>query len=198
MMSVILNCNIKIVKKNSLVLISNINGSRKPLFWCFNHPTHEMNAIKIIHHREQPLYGLFSGSEILHKSNDKVAEHYVQEILSIDAVGPYRIGGNCQGGAVAIIIVNRLLEMEKVVERLCLLEYFRPVLYKYTGPMLLLHCEMSKHKNQERFNWKKTGWEEAFIVTPKVEALPCAHGRFYMRENIGLLVNKISTFMRDD
>ena len=60
----------------------------------------------------QPFYGLqphgLDGSQPPHESVEEMAAHYVGEITAIQPTGPYRVGGVCLGGVVALEMAQQL------------------------------------------------------------------------------------------
>ncbi len=79
---------------------------------------------------EQPFYALQSrgldGNEKPFDTIEKIAEHFLVQIQSVDPVGPYYLAGACMGGAVAYEMAQRLREQRKAVALLALLETWPP------------------------------------------------------------------------
>jgi len=180
---------------HSLMMRMNTQGTKPPLFWCFNNPRNEQPRLAKQIGINQPLYGMISGIGIMKGKIpiDTIAKHYVDEILSIDPDGPYYIGGNCHGAKVAWQIVLRLIELGKKVERLCFMEHFNAELYNYSGKLLLLYGDKSHLKAYEPFHWHEEGWQNAFKVVPEVSWIPGAHGEFFQDNNIVVVGNKFLT-----
>lgn len=186
------------LRPGSLVSGVHLDGSRPPLFWCFNQPGYESPALAGQLGPDQPLFCLFSGSEVL-KWNEKtpcaLARHYVEEIRAVDPHGPYSIGGNCQGARVACEIALLLRERGQTVRKLCLMEFFDPRLFDYEDPLLLLYGETSRLREQRRFGWPQEGWSRPFRVVPEVSWLPCGHGQYFREPFVRTLASKLSSFL---
>jgi thioesterase domain-containing protein len=198
MLAVLASSPIEPVKPGSLMTFMNGGGSKKPLFWCFNVPRFEASALAENLGRDQPLYCLFSGAGSLERRPETpgaLAEHYLDEILSVQPDGPYRIGGNCGGARVVFEMALRLIAQGRDVERLCLMEFFDPRLFEYPGRMLLLYGRESALKLHESFRWLEPGWSEAFRAVPEVDWIPGAHGEFFRKRNVPSLAARISTFL---
>ena len=74
------------LRPGSLITAVNTRGSKPPLFWCFNKPSPSMAARAQALGPEQPLYGLYSGSDQLPAEPAvlrMVAEHYAEELAAI-------------------------------------------------------------------------------------------------------------------
>ena len=77
---------------------------------------------------EIPLYGLQSqglngDSPPLH-SIEQMAEHYIQEIRSVQPHGPYHLGGYCLGGTVAYEMAQRLTSQGEQVALVAMLDTY--------------------------------------------------------------------------
>jgi thioesterase domain-containing protein len=62
--------------------------------------------------RDQPVYGLqaqgLDGKHPCHERVEDMAEHYIQEVRSVQPVGPYHLGGLSFGGVVAFEMARQL------------------------------------------------------------------------------------------
>jgi thioesterase domain-containing protein len=79
---------------------------------------------------EQPLYGLqargLDDRESPFERIEPMASHYLSEIRSVQAHGPYRLGGTCFGGVVAYEMARQLRAAGEEVELLFMLEAWPP------------------------------------------------------------------------
>ena len=50
------------------------------------------------------------GQRALYTTVENIAAHYLDEILTVQRNGPYRLGGNCFGGLVAFEMAKQLQE----------------------------------------------------------------------------------------
>src|SRR5262249_40389017 len=74
---------------------------------------------------EQRVYGLqhqsTDGQPALYRTVEEIATHYLTEIYTVQPHGPYRLGGYCFGGLVALEMANQLQKQGKKVDLLVLL-----------------------------------------------------------------------------
>ena len=198
MLRVVHNSRIGEKHRGSLMLGMHTRARRPPLFWCFNAFEAEYSSLAAHLGPTQPLFCLYSGAGVLNKaiSPDRLAEHYVNEILARNPIGPIAIGGNCRGGRIAWKMVQLLEAMEIEVERVCLLEYFSPaVLQGSRGRLLLLFGERSPLRLPEQFRWPHAGWQDQFVKVPQVVLTPGSHGNFFQSPNIEPLSDTIKRFL---
>jgi amino acid adenylation domain-containing protein len=197
MLTVMISCGIPQLRSDSLVVRLNQTGKKRPLIWCFNSPGREMPAFAKELGDDQPLYGLMSSVELGQSQEilEKVASHYVDEILNLNIVGPFYLGGNCRGAKVMSEIFFQLRYRGVEVQKVALVEFFHPKFYDYSGRLLLLFGRKSDYQRQKLLRWKDEGWEKPFARTPDVDWLECAHGQFFNESNIHSLASKVSTFL---
>ena len=71
---------------------------------------------------DQPLYGLMArgllGKEHFHTTVEEMAAHYIKEIRSVQAHGPYQLAGYCLGGTLAFEMAKQLTDTGEKVELL--------------------------------------------------------------------------------
>jgi thioesterase domain-containing protein/acyl carrier protein len=183
-------------EEKSLVVKINEKGNLPPIFWCFNSPNQETMALSEKLSKDQPLYALMS-SVTLGKSQEileKLASHYVDEIIRLYPEGPYHLGGNCRGAKVMCEIVFQLQKQGKHIEKLCLLEFFHPKLYDFSGKLMLLFGKTSEYQRHKLLNWGEEGWKDSFSKVPTVFFIPCGHGEFFREENIDHLKKQVNQF----
>ena len=79
---------------------------------------------------DQPVYGIFEqdvdSNLPLHTSMDEVVAHCLQGIRSVQAQGPYLIGGLCFGGFVSLELARVLQEEGEQVDLLFMVEAYVP------------------------------------------------------------------------
>jgi len=99
-------------------------GSKPPLFWL-NWGPWDFRVPRYLG-ADQPVYGLQHQSQDGHRarytSMGEMAEYYIEEIRSVQAKGPYFIGGLCIGGMVAFEIAQQLRKENEDVALLILLD----------------------------------------------------------------------------
>ena len=73
---------------------------------------------------DQPFYGLQSrglyGGAVPHKTVEKMATHYLQEMRQVQPHGPWRLGGYCFGAIVAFELAQRLTAQGEEVQLLAM------------------------------------------------------------------------------
>lgn len=105
----------------------------KPPFFCVPGPLgHVLCFADFAYYlgSEQPFYGLrpkgLDGEEVPYTCIEKMAEHYINEIRTIQSEGPYFLGGNCFGGLVAFEMAQQLQVQSQKVALLALFEAYVP------------------------------------------------------------------------
>jgi aspartate racemase len=98
---------------------------------------------------EQPLYGLqargLDEREEPFERIEPMAAHYLEEVRRVRPEGPYRLGGTCFGGVVALEMARQLRRQGQQVEMLFLLETWPP------PPRLPLLDALRTRSHQLRF-----------------------------------------------
>ena len=198
MLSVLGSSGIPAARPGSLVLALNGQGSKPPLFWCFNSPGKEMPRLARKLGDEQPLYGLYSGGgqfkdeEVI---NARVADHYVEELLALRPEGPFLLGGNCRGAGIAGRVAQRLIDRGRTVEALCSLDYFDARFFAFPGRLLLLFGRQSHFRAHRKFRWGRPGWRSPFRSPPRVAWVEGEHARFFEEAAIDGLIRELVPFL---
>jgi amino acid adenylation domain-containing protein len=99
-------------------------GSNPPLFWL-NWGPWDFRLQRYLG-SDQPVYGLQHQSQDGHRarytSMAEMANYYIKEIRTVQAKGPYFIGGLCIGGMIAYEIAQQLREQNEEVPLLVLID----------------------------------------------------------------------------
>ncbi len=109
------------------------NGSKPPLFLIpgylfYHHLARHLGD-------DQPIYGFEPISE---RSTEKVAKHYIDQIIKIQHEGPYYLGGYCAGGIVAYEMAQQLKSSGHSIGLLAMFEsYTREGTLPKTSPKYL-------------------------------------------------------------
>jgi amino acid adenylation domain-containing protein len=106
-------------------------GSRPPIFWL--HTLGGGGGGGLFTYRklaellgpDQPSYGLVAPAEPFTQI-EAMAAHYIEELRTIQPVGPYYLGGYCFGGVIAYEMARQLMEQGARVEMLALVESVPP------------------------------------------------------------------------
>jgi amino acid adenylation domain-containing protein len=101
------------------------HGSKPPFFWIHGENS---NAFLPRHlGSDQPIYGFKhqgeDGQPASYTTVEKIAAYYLSEILTVQAHGPYFLGGYCFGGMVAFEIAQQL---QKQAEEVALIVFLAP------------------------------------------------------------------------
>ena len=107
-------------------------GAKRPLFFVHAHSGHVMFYAALARHLgpEQPFYALqargVDGEEEPLERFEDMAAAYLPEIRTVQAKGPYRLGGYCMGGVIALEIAQQLRARGENVELIAMLDSFHP------------------------------------------------------------------------
>jgi thioesterase domain-containing protein/acyl carrier protein len=176
---------------DSLVIGYNTNGALPPLFWVLQ-SQHELSQLAAYLDNDQPLYGMRSGSAMMRYEElniQTLALGYVEEIIALHPTGPLILGGNCQGGRIALAIAQHLLRRQREVSMLILMEWtYRP--QPYGGPVTLLFGHDSNANPYSRFRYPELAWSRAFSDY-HVEIISGTHYQFFDEPNIQDLVRTL-------
>jgi amino acid adenylation domain-containing protein len=114
-------------KWSSLVPLQPI-GSKPPLFFLHGWGGDVYGFTELAKHfaPEQPIYGIqavgLDERQPRHRSVEEMASHYVEEIRSFQAEGPYHLCGYSMGGLIAFETAQQLRKQGQQVAVLCLLD----------------------------------------------------------------------------
>lgn len=169
----------------SLVVGLHTAGTKPPLFWVFQ-GGQEFAALAQHLGPDQPLYGMRSGHLVMEYHEDNVqamALTYVQEILALRPTGPLMVGGNCQGGQIALAMAQHLLRRGRWIPLLVLMEWFF-LPQPYGGPVALLFGADSKIANPYLlYDRAELMWRRVFNHY-QVKIIPGGHGQFFGPPNV--------------
>ena len=174
--------------RQRLVTGLNTTGTKPPLFWIFQDGD-EFSALAGQLGTTQPLYGLRSAHRILNYTEDllqRLALAYVHEIEETCPEGSLFLGGNCQGGLIALAVAQHLLRRGRHLPLLVLMEWIFPI-QPYPGPVLLLYGRDSAQGNPyRRHSHPHLAWGRAYADSRRAE-IPGAHGTFFHEPNVPVL-----------
>ncbi len=162
----------------------NTAGRLPPLFWVFQ-IEQEFTALAAQLGPDQPLYGFRSGHGVYSYDEDilqLVALRYVQDVLAVCPDGPLFIGGNCQGGRVALVMAQHLLRRQIQLPLLILMEWGFE-LTAYVGDVLFLHGHSSLEGNPWlRHAEPEQAWRR-LLRRVETAAIPGSHGMYFLPAN---------------
>ena len=91
------------------------------------------------HIKSRPTYDLLSGFNAINLDAHNMAalaDYYVDALITLNPSGPYLIGGYCSGALLAFEIAKRLLDQQKSVPLLIMVDQSLP--YRYSGRLAFL------------------------------------------------------------
>lgn len=170
--------------RDGLIVAANRSGSRPALFWSLQ-GERELTRLAASLGPDQPLYGMRSGVLAMAYTPRNIAAlaaRYVEEIVAIDAAGPIAVGGNCQGGIIAIEIARQLAAAGRPPDLLVLVDTVvadRFAAGPCASPALLLYGRSSRLNPRRLFRDPELGWRKLFPAGLRTALLPCDHGEFF-------------------
>ena len=183
---------------DALVLGHNRSGNERPLFWCLQ-IREELNQLALRLGPERPLYGMCSGALAMSSTMTNtaaLARRYVDEILAIEQMGPYLLGGNCRGGRVAIEIARQLQDSGRHILLLTLLDVTPWDVFLgrvYPGKVAFLYGIHSRFNPYRRFRSPELGWRKLFPQGFQLDLLPTDHGQYFSARGLPMLVGKLQS-----
>jgi acyl-CoA synthetase (AMP-forming)/AMP-acid ligase II/acyl carrier protein len=173
---------------DSLVVGMNLRGTRPLIFWVFQ-GANEFEQLAKQLGPDQPLYGMRSCEGIVTVQEysahvlETVSNRYLWEILALAGTRSIVIGGNCQGGILALALAKRLLRIGRAPSLLILMEWAFSY-GSYAEPILLLYGEDSHTAQIYRDGTcNEPKWRDDFPAC-RVAPVPGAHGHFFSDENV--------------
>ncbi|HEX2091734.1 MAG TPA: amino acid adenylation domain-containing protein, partial [Longimicrobiaceae bacterium] len=118
----------KALRAGSTLVPVRSEGAARPLFFVHAAGGNVLGYAELSRHlgADQPFYGLRSrgleDGEVPHSRVEEMAADYLAEIRSVQAVGPYRLGGWSMGGVVAWEMARQVEAAGDVVELLVLVD----------------------------------------------------------------------------
>lgn len=176
----------------------NTAGRRPPLFWVFQ-SEQEFAALAARLGRDQPLYAFRSGHDVFGYDEDVVqlvALRYVQDVLAACPEGPLFIGGNCQGGRIALAMAQHLLRRRVHLPLLILMEWGFE-LSPYAGDVLFLHGASSLEGNPWlRHAEPEQAWRR-HLRRVETAVIPGSHGAYFLPAHVPGLASVLARHMAD-
>ena len=114
---------------SSLVPIQT-GGTQPPLFLVHGAEGNILLYRQLVEHLgpDQPVYGFqargLDGAESFHANVEEMAADYIRQLSAVQPHGPYRLGGYCLGGAVALEMAERLKANGEQVSLVALIETY--------------------------------------------------------------------------
>ncbi|KJV05345.1 hypothetical protein VZ94_18850 [Methylocucumis oryzae] len=181
----------------SLIFAHHVKGTLPPLFWVFQGDQEFAQLAKYLGD-SQPLYGMRSGHLIMDYQEDDIqafALRYVTEIERLYPTGPLFVGGNCQGGVIALAIAQHLLRRQRILPLAFVMEWSFGT-QPYLGSVAFLYGQDSVFNPYLSFQHPHLFWQRSF-PDHRIEMIPGAHGKFFVEPNIQGLSSTISRCMAE-
>lgn len=186
------------VTPDSLLVGRNTSGKKRPLFWVFQ-GQQEFTALADRLGQEQPLYGMRSGHQVMEYTEANIqalATRYRREIAAVYPHGHYLLGGNCQGGLIALAIAQQFWRLQQPVALLSLMEWAFPP-QPYLGRVALFWGESSRQKNPFfKFHNPDLYWRRAF-GSFTVDIVSGGHGEFFSGQNLDALADRLAVRLQE-
>lgn len=182
---------------SATIMGHNTGGDQTPIFWIFNWHVEAALLAEALGPR-QPLYAMRSGYLLIGYSEDEVqalALRYVAEITQLCPAGPLFIGGNCQGGIIAIAVAGHLLRRKRHVPLLVLMDWSFE-LQPYPGRVLLMSGVDNVRLNPRAlYAAPERAWARAFAQVDFVE-ISGGFGMAFQAEHAQLTVSTMRMHMQ--
>jgi acyl-CoA synthetase (AMP-forming)/AMP-acid ligase II/acyl carrier protein len=171
--------------RDSLLIGFNTDGGLPPIFWVLQ-GQEEAKALAKHLGSEQPLYVMRScagtASRYTASVLETVGNRYLWEILAARPSGPIVLGGNCQGGILALVLARRLQQIGRAPVLLTLLDWTFSY-GRYDGPTLLIYGKSSYSAEvYEQPGRSTVDWRNDFPASAVVP-VPGKHGQFFSEEH---------------
>jgi acyl-CoA synthetase (AMP-forming)/AMP-acid ligase II/acyl carrier protein len=182
---------------DSLLVGFNTDGSRPPIFWVLQEYLEASQLAKYLG-PDQPFYAMRSCVGIIKGQEDYTADvletvcnRYLWEMLALPVGDAFVMGGNCQGGILALAMARRLKQIGRAPALLALLEWSFSY-GSYTEPALLIYGEESntakiyRQPETSRINWRND------FSRSVVASVPGIHGELFREESVACLAKILS------
>ena len=177
------------------VFALNPEGSRRPLFWCFNSEG-EPKAMATALGPDQPIFAMRSLSQVIADKGMRtdlaspLAKLYAAEITRLQRRGSFLIGGNCQSGHIAEHIAHDLIGRGRRVPLLIALEYeperpFPGRVALFFGAVSFYHNPFLRRLKPER-EWQLKYEEVVWDIVPG------KHGQYFTPPHVIPFMEKLS------
>jgi acyl-CoA synthetase (AMP-forming)/AMP-acid ligase II/acyl carrier protein len=180
---------------DSLLVGFNTAGHRPPIFWVFQKYSEASQLAKYLG-PDQPLYamrscvGIIEAKDYTSEVLETVCNRYLWEILALPVSATLVMGGNCQGGILALAMARRLQKIGREPALLVLLEWSFSY-GNYVAPTLLIYGEESRTANIYR-QPETVGmhWRDDFPRS-EVASVNTKHGSFFKKDDSVACLAKI-------
>jgi amino acid adenylation domain-containing protein len=175
---------------SSLVALRS-SGPKPPLFCAAPVGGNVLSYHDLMNHLdpEIPIYGLqaigLDGTQTVHRNVNEIATHYINEILSVQAEGPFYLSGSSFGGLVAYEMAQQIHDLGKPVALVVMFDAYGPNYPKRLPSTSRLRRKVFKYLRRidtHLSNLRYTDWQ----------------GRVnYIRVKLPKLYNRVTRRVRD-
>ena len=140
-------------------------GSKRPFFYVNAYMESVLNFNKLGKHfdPDRPFYGLqpqgLDGDRPIHSSVPEMAQHYLNEIRTIQPTGPYLLGGHCAGAWVAYEMAQMLTRRGEEVAYLAIVDVPPPHVFRPKKNRLVAATERINYYFGEKRLWNALIWQ---------------------------------------
>jgi hypothetical protein len=191
---------VDIAERRGPFVLFNGNGTKAPLFWCFNNWAEAAFLSRRLG-PEQPLVAMHSFHNIVKDAQTKLASVRLVAMTYAELMQPWMdgrpvvIGGNCQAAPIAEAIAHRLTYSAQEQALLIVLEH-NPF-YGYPGNILMLFGEQSEQFNPfVRGEDPVPGWNKLHH-RPSWGFINAGHGKYFVEPGVDTLTNFITRASED-
>lgn len=176
-------------RPEALIRTHNAAGAEPALFWCLQM---EFEFVQLARHLDagRRLHGMRSGLFIMNYTPDDIAalaDCYATEMEELQPQGAFLLGGNCQGGVIALAVARRLRDRGRKVALLVLME--QDEFAVYDGSVALIFGRDSEFNPYRRHANPDAVFRVAYPAGFTVDVIPGTHGRYFEDGRIELLAD---------
>jgi len=178
-------------RPDALILTNNTAGAEPALFWCLQS---QFEFLQLARHfgAGRRLHGMRSGLFIMEYTPDDIAslaDCYAKEMEELQPQGAFLLGGNCQGGVIALAVARRLRDRGRKVALLVLMEQDDCAVYD--GSVALIFGRDSEFNPYRRHADPDAVFRVAYPAGFTVDIIPGTHGRYFEDGRIELLADTL-------
>jgi hypothetical protein len=180
---------------DSFLFTLNHTGLNRTLFWCFQ-GYEELHELARQMGSAQPITGMRSGHLIMQYTEENIqalASRYANEMMQLQPVGEFVIGGNCQGAIIAEAVARALAAVGRTVALLILMEHREFKLYD--GSVALIFGRDSQFNPYNEVANPSVLFEPLLPQSYTIDLIDGGHGQFFSANNIVSLGKVLTKYL---